>query len=203
MSQRIMGHLGIGVAQLPVIEPPAGLIGPTGMLGRLREGPRQVPVAVSDIASSLDLVITGPLATDLPTVGSEVANFSEPTDGPRLHQDRHSENVSDSGQGDQQSENPFPLQALQRPSFDLVDLAGQAINGFFAGLARQQKRLIFVQKRRDQIPRQSFEVPALDLHSAVATNDMLKTHDQGRSNLDQVRPLSQNIPQRTDLSRVN
>ena len=71
MSQGIMGHLGIGLAQLPVIEPAAGLVGPTSMLGRFREGPGQVPVAVSDIAPSLDFVITGPLATDLPTVGSD------------------------------------------------------------------------------------------------------------------------------------
>jgi len=55
MSQSIMSHLGIGLTQLPVIEPPAGLVGPTGMFSRFREGPSQVLVAVSDIARPLIL----------------------------------------------------------------------------------------------------------------------------------------------------
>jgi hypothetical protein len=203
MSQGIMGHLGIGLTQLPLIEPPAGLVGPTGMLPRFREGPCQVLVTVSDVASSLDFVITGPLATDLPTVGSEVAYFSESADGTRLQQYRHSQNVSDPGQGHQPDEDPFPAETLQRPPFDLVDLSGQTIDHFFAALTRQQKSFLLAQQRRDDIRRQSLHISGLDLHGAVPRNHMLKTHEQATSDPDQMPPLPQNISQRTDLSRVN
>jgi len=191
MSQRLMGDSVPSLVQFPIVKGPAERIITPGMIRSLRICPSQMPIPVSDIASTLDLIVAGPLARYQTTIGGILAHLGEPLNGTRLQQNAHRQNLSHPWQSQQVRKRLLHPDLLQHPSFDLLDLSAQTIYGLFAGSASQSKSLVSLQKRTHHVFGQPFNLGSLDDESSITMNHVLDAQQQSRSVPYQLQPLSQ------------
>jgi hypothetical protein len=124
----------------------AGIIGsglsiiPPCKLGRLGESPGQILVPVLLVPLALGLLIAGPSAGNLSTVGSIIAHLRKTADRPRLQHDGQSQDLAHPRKGEQIPVGLFQFHSVDDGPLDLMNLTGQMIDGFFAGLSNASSR---------------------------------------------------------------
>jgi len=165
-------------------------------LGGLGIGPCEILVAALLVSFALYLVVARPLARYLATVRYVVADLGEARDRPGLQHDGERKDLADAEYALQLGIGLLQFHPVFDNRLDLIDLAGQMVDGLLADGPCQRKVLVVRQVRGYPVLTERFHVARLELEAVVPANNVLQAHDERSPQLHQVHAFPQKIADR-------